>query len=67
MTTGRPSSSAAATASTAAAVAGERVADRGAGGQVPHPHRPVVAAGDDHRAAIQLRRRHRIAPRRCGR
>ena len=56
MTTGRPSSSAAATALHRAGVAGERVADRGAGGQVPDPHRPVVAAGDDDRAAVQLRR-----------
>ena len=62
MTTGRPSSSAAATAFTGTGVAGERVADGGAGGQVPYPHRPVVAAGDDHRPAVQLRGRHRVHP-----
>ena len=56
MTTGRPSSSADRHRVHRAGVAGERVADRGAGGQVPHPHRPVVAAGDDHRAAVQLGR-----------
>ena len=66
MTTGRPSSSATATAFTDAGVAGERVADRGAGGQVPHPHRPVAAAGDDHGPPVQLRHRH-AAPSRCGR
>ena len=60
MTTGRPSSSADRHRVHRAAVAGERVADRGAGGQVPHPHRPVVAAGDDHRPAVQLRDRHRV-------
>ena len=60
MTTGRPSSSADRHRVHRAVVAGERAADRGAGGQVPHPYRPVVAAGDDHRAAVQLRDRHRI-------
>ena len=62
MTTGRPSSSADRHRVHPAGVAGERVADRGAGGQVPYPHRAIVAAGDDHRAAIQLGGRHRPHP-----
>ena len=60
-TTGRPSSSATATAHPVG-VAGERVPDRGAGGQVPHPHRAVVGAGDHDRAAVQLGHRHRPHP-----
>jgi len=35
-----------------AAVAGERSVDEDAGGQVPYPHGPVVAAGDDDGPAI---------------
>ena len=62
MTTGRPPSSAAATALTRPSWLAEQAADRGAGGQVPHPHRLVAAAGDDHRAAVQLGRRHRVTP-----
>ena len=60
MTTGRPSSSAAATERTAPPWPVNGLADRGAGGQVPDPHR-LVAAGDDDRAAVQVRRRDRVA------
>ena len=48
-------------------VAGERVADRGAGGGVPDPHRVVGAAGDDHGAAVDLSRGPPRSPGWCGR
>ena len=41
-----------------AGVAGEGGPDRCPGGQVPHPHRVVGAAGDHHGAPVQLRGRH---------
>ena len=46
-----------------AVVAVQRLPDRGAVGQPPHPHGPVVAAADDYRGAIWQRPgRHRIHP-----
>ena len=50
-----------------AVVAGERVADRGAGGRVPYPHRPVAAAGDHDGAARPAARPPPRSPRRRGR
>ena len=43
-----------------AAVAGERVPDQGVGGQVPYPHRLVIAAGDGYGPAIHFRDCHRV-------
>ena len=63
----RPSTCPTATAVTHAGVAGEGFADRAAGGRIPHPHGPVVGAGDDDSAAVGLPDRHRAHPRRCGR
>ena len=42
-------------------VAGQRLADGLAGGRVPHPHRVVVAAGDDPRAVgAERHAEHRV-------
>ena len=41
-------------------MAGERAERRLARLQVPHPYRPVVAAGDDDRPALPLAHRHRL-------
>ena len=63
-TTVRPSSSPDRHRAHPVVVAGERVADRVAGGRVPHPHRPVAAAGDHHGAPVQLARPPPRLPRR---
>jgi hypothetical protein len=46
-------------------VAGKRVTHRGAGSHIPHPHRPVVAAGDDHGARSPITGGECFLPRRC--
>ena len=56
----RPSSCPIATAFTPPVWPVSGSAERAAGGRVPHPHRPVVAAGGDDGAAVQLPDRHRV-------
>ena len=56
-----------ATAYHRAVVAGQRVAEAGAGDRVPDPHRPVVGAGDDDVAVPGPPDRHRVSPGRRGR
>ena len=46
-----------------AGVAGQRLADRGAGGRVPQPHRPVAAGGGEQRPPPARSERHRRTPR----
>ena len=59
--TGVPSGSAPTATASTPRVAGQRLPDRGAVGQPPHPHRAVAAAADDDRGAVRQRPdRHRL-------